>query len=274
MAKTVVITGTTSGIGKALVETFLADDVLIFAGYRNRELFDFKDEKIVPFYIDLKDSNSIKIAAEFIMSKVAKIDLLINVAGAVVAGPIEKIEVDKLREQFEVNTFSHIDFTQKLCTVLENGKIINVSSMSSFGHFPFISPYCASKRALDIFFNAFAIENHKNIRVISIKPGIIATPIWKKSVNANEKLLNDCTGYEKEMEFMKTNALKNTNKGLNVSDVANFIKKVAYLKNPKSSYTLGKDAKFAQILSYLPQDIINSLVKFGLKSRISAQDKG
>jgi NAD(P)-dependent dehydrogenase (short-subunit alcohol dehydrogenase family) len=274
MAKTVVITGTTSGIGKALVETFLADDVLIFAGYRNRELFDFKDEKIVPFYIDLKDSNSIKIAAEFIMSKVAKIDLLINVAGAVFAGPIEKIEVDKLREQFEVNTFSHIDFTQKLCTVLENGKIINVSSMSSFGHFPFISPYCASKRALDIFFNAFAIENHKNIRVISIKPGIIATPIWKKSVNANEKLLNDCTGYEKEMEFMKTNALKNTNKGLNVSDVANFIKKVAYLKNPKSSYTLGKDAKFAQILSYLPQDIINSLVKFGLKSRISAQDKG
>jgi short-subunit dehydrogenase len=157
--------------------------------------------------------------------------------------------------------------------VLEGGKIINISSMSSFGHFPFISPYCASKRALDIFFNAFAIENHRNIKVISIKPGVIATPIWQKSVQSNEKLLNDCTGYEKEMEFMKTNALKNTQKGLNVSDVASFIKKVAYLKNPKASYTLGKDAKFAQILSYLPQDVINSLVKFGLKSRISAHDK-
>jgi NAD(P)-dependent dehydrogenase (short-subunit alcohol dehydrogenase family) len=273
MTKTIIITGTTSGIGKALVNAFLADDVLIFAGYRNRELFDFDNEKIIPFYIDLKDGNSIKSAAEFIISRVEKVDLLINVAGAVVAGPIEKIEVEKLREQFEVNTFSHIDFTQKLCTVLEGGKIINISSMSSFGHFPFISPYCASKRALDIFFNAFAIENHKNIKVISIKPGVIATPIWQKSVNANERLLNDCTGYEKEMEFMKTNALKNTQKGLRVSDVANFIKKVAYLKNPKSSYTLGKDAKFAQILSYLPQNIINSLVKFGLKSRISSQYK-
>jgi NAD(P)-dependent dehydrogenase (short-subunit alcohol dehydrogenase family) len=273
MTKTVVITGTTSGIGKALVNTFLQDDVLIFAGFRNRELFNFDNEKIIPFYIDLKDSNSIQSAAELIISKVKKVDILINVAGAVVAGPIEKIKVEKLREQFEVNTFSHLDFTQKLCPILKNGRIINVSSMSSFGHFPFISPYCASKRALDIFFNSFAIENHKNIKVISIKPGVIATPIWQKSVSANEKLLSGCTDYEKEMEFMKRNALKNTQKGLNVSDVANFIKKVSYLKNPKTSYTLGKDAKFAQILSYLPQDVINSLVKFGLKSRISAHDK-
>jgi NAD(P)-dependent dehydrogenase (short-subunit alcohol dehydrogenase family) len=274
MAKNIVITGTTSGIGKELVKTFLKDDVSIFAGFRNPALFDFEDEKVIPFCIDLKNSKSIQDAAEFIISKVDKIDVLINVAGAVVAGPIEKIEVEKLREQFEVNTFSHIDFTQKLCSVLAGGRIINVSSMSSFGHFPFISPYCASKRALDIFFNAFAIENHKNIKVISIKPGVISTPIWQKSVSANEKLLSGCTDYEKEMEFMKRNALKNTQKGLDVSDVANFIKKVSYLKNPKTSYTLGKDAKFAQILSYLPQDVINSLVKFGLKSRISAHDKG
>jgi NAD(P)-dependent dehydrogenase (short-subunit alcohol dehydrogenase family) len=273
MQKTVVITGTTSGIGKALVKAFLSDDVLIFAGYRNRKLLDFDDEKIVPFYIDLKNSTSIKNAAEFIISRVEKVDLLINVAGAVVAGPIEKIEIEKLREQFEVNTFSHIDFTQKLCPVLDNGRVVNVSSMSSFGHFPFISPYCASKRALDIFFNAFAIENHRNIKVISIKPGVISTPIWQKSVSVNEKLLNDCVGYEKEMEFMKTNALKNTQKGLEVSEVANFIKKVSGLKNPKTSYTLGKDAKFAHLLSYLPQDVINSLVKFGLKSRVSAHDK-
>jgi short-subunit dehydrogenase len=140
--------------------------------------------------------------------------------------------------------------------------------MSSFGHFPFISPYCASKRALDIFFNAFALENHKNIKVVSLKCGVISTPIWKKSVDSNEKLLNNCTGYEKEMTFIKNNALKNTNRGLKVEQVANFIRKIAYAKRIKSSYTLGRDAKFAQILSYLPQDTINSLVKFGLKSRM------
>lgn len=76
---------------------------------------------------------------------------MINVAGNVVAGPVETLDTDRLRDQFEVNTFSHIEFMQALLPILDNGRIINISSMSSFGHFPFISPYCASKRALDIF---------------------------------------------------------------------------------------------------------------------------
>lgn len=118
-------------------------------------------------------------AANFIKSKTDKVDILINVAGNVVAGPVETLDTDRLRDQFEVNTFSHIEFMQALLPILDNGRIINISSMSSFGHFPFISPYCASKRALDIFFNAFAIENNRNIKVVSIKPGVIATPIWE-----------------------------------------------------------------------------------------------
>ena len=140
--------------------------------------------------------------------------------------------------------------------------------MSSFGHFPFISPYCASKRALDIFFNAFAIENNRNIKVVSIKPGVIATPIWEKSVKSNLDGIQNISGYEKELEFIKNNALKNSTKGLDVHKAAEFIKTVSLLKNPKASYTLGKDAKMAQILSLLPQDLINKLVKFGLEKRM------
>lgn len=128
---------------------------------------------------------------------------MINVAGNVVAGPVETLDTDRLRDQFEVNTFSHIEFMQALLPILDNGRIINISSMSSFGHFPFISPYCASKRALDIFFNAFAIENHRNIKVVSIKPGVIATPIWEKSVKSNLDGIQNISGYEKELEFIK-----------------------------------------------------------------------
>ena len=165
--------------------------------------------------------------------------------------------------------FSHIEFTQKLVPVLENGRVINVSSMASFGNFPFISPYCASKRALDIFFNAFSIENHKNIKVISIKPGVIATPIWEKSVEANLRDLENCVVYKRELEFLKANALKNTNKGLDVCKTAKIIKDIAFSKNPKTSYTIGRDAKFAQILSLFPQDVVNRLVKFALEHRIT-----
>lgn len=264
--KVVVITGATSGIGKELVKLF-SKDCKVFAGYRNKDLVEYFDS-VEYFYIDMKNRQSIVEAAEFIKSKVDKIDILINVAGCVVAGAVEFLDTDRIREQFEVNTFSHIEFTQNLLSKLDNGRIINISSMASFGHFPFISPYCASKRALDIFFNAFALENHRNIKVISVKPGVISTPLWKKSVDLNLKSITNCEGYEKELEFIKSNALANSSRGLNVKTASECIRKIALAKNPKPSYTLGKDAKFAQILSYFPQGMINKLVKFGMKHRM------
>ena len=270
MAKTYVITGSTSGIGKAVLEKLSSDnDNLIFAGYRNEQKLPSDiPYNIKYFYIDMTDRESIKQASDFIKLNTNHIDILINVAGNVVAGPIEKIDTERLRCQFQVNTFSHIEFTQNLTEILNNSKIINISSMSSFGNFPFISPYCASKRALDIFFNAFELENHKNIKVISVKPGVIATPIWEKSVNANLEYLEECKDYQRELEFIKNNALKNTQKGLPVSKVADLVLKIDKLKNPKSSYTVGMDAKFAQILSLLPQDLINIIIKFGMKCRM------
>ena len=270
MKKNIIITGSTSGIGKELVNQFKDEDYIVYCGYRSIEKLDKNlPENVIPFYMDMTNRNSIKQAAEFIISKTDKIDIVFNVAGIVAAGPIEIIDTDRLREQFDVNVFSHIEFVQNLLPVLSGGRIINISSMASFGHFPFISPYCASKRALDIFFNAFAIENHKNIQVVSVKPGVIATPIWQKSVDSNEKEINDCGDYQQEMEFMKKNALKNTGKGLDVAKAARFIKKISLKKKVKTTYTLGADAKFAQLMSYLPQDMINFWVKVILRHRIS-----
>ena len=153
--------------------------------------------------------------------------------------------------------------------ILENSKIINVSSMASFGVFPFISPYCASKRCLDMFFNSLLIENKKNLQIVSIKPGVIATPLWGKSVKENSKYMNNCSGYEKEMDFMISNAKRNELKGLSVNKVVDVILKVDAMKKPKLSYTVGKDAFAAKILSKLPQSIINKLVKFGLNARLN-----
>ncbi len=266
MSKTIVITGATSGIGKELVKLFSQENK-VFASYRNEQSIELLGN-VEYFYMDMADRYSIIEAAKFIKSQVDKIDILINVAGCVVAGPIEHIQPEALREQFEVNTFSHLEFSQNLFDLLEGGRVINISSMSSFGHFPFVSPYCASKRALDILFNAFEIENHKNIKVISVKPGVIATPLWEKSVTKNEETLTNCQGYELEMEFMKNNAVKNSTRGLSVEKVARTIYNIAHKNNPKTTYTIGKDAKFAEFLSIFPQDVINCVVKFGLNLRL------
>ena len=270
MNKTYVITGATSGIGLALSRE-LSRDNIVFAGFRNSEkgkALEEISENIYPFYVDYDKPETIKGASDFIKGKCNKIDTLINAAGCVVAGPVEKINIDEIRHQFNVNVFGHLEMAQWLADYLENGKIINVSSMASYGIFPFISPYCASKRALDMFFNSFLIENKKNIRVISIKPGVITTPLWEKSINANSKYLENCAGYEKEMEFMIKNARKNETKGLEVNEAVKVILKADSAENPKLSYTVGKDAFCAKLVSKLPQSIVNRLIKFGLKVRM------
>lgn len=266
--KTIVITGATSGIGKALVE-FFAKDNRVFAGYRNEKHIDaLKKIGAIPFFIDMTVRESIDNASEFIKSQTNNIDTLINVAGCVVAGVVETLEVDRIRHQFEVNTFSHIEFTQKLLDLLNGGKIINISSMASFGVFPFVGPYCASKRALDILFTSFYNETKRDVKVVSVKPGVIATPLWEKSIDINKNSIDNCIGFEKEMNFMVCNAKKNQVKGLAVEKVVELISRINDMNNPKASYTIGFDAKIAELISHLPQDLINKLVRFNLKRRI------
>ena len=267
MTKTYVITGASSGIGRALVEK-LALENIVFAGYRNTAFeaeLKLISANVFPFYVDYTKRETIVSACDYIKSKCTKIDTLINAAGCVVAGPMEMIDTDELRHQFNVNVFGHIEFTQNLVDILGNGRVINVSSMASFGNFPFISPYCASKRALDIFFNAFAVENKNNIKVISIKPGVISTPLWEKSIEQNSKYFEKYKTYQNEMDYMVKNAHKNAKNGLSVNKVVETIIKADKSKRPKLSYTVGTDAFFAKCISKLPQSFINTLIKFKLK---------
>lgn len=265
--KTYVVTGSASGIGKALI-TELSKDNIVFAGYRNpiheSELKNIS-LNIYPFYVDYSLPETIKQAGEYILSKCTKIDTLVNIAGCVVAGPVENLNIEEIRRQFDVNVFGHIELTQKLMPILEDGKIINVSSMASYGIFPFISPYCASKKCLDIFFNTLLLENKKNLKIVSIKPGVIATPLWGKSIDENSKYFDNYGDYSSEMKYLISNAQKNAKNGLPVSKVVNVILKADRLKNPKISYTVGLDAFFARMISKLPQSWINGIIKLGMK---------
>ncbi len=258
MTKIYVITGSTSGIGKALLDYYSKDNT-VFAGFRNEDLKP-EGNNIIPFYIDYSKPDTIQSAVELINSKTDKIDTIINAAGCVVAGAMDRISMSDLRRQFDVNVFGAIELTRGINVK----KIINISSMSSFGIYPFIAPYCASKRALDILFNLYSLESCK--QVISVKLGAVATPIWSKSVRENQNSLSDISGYEKEYEYLVKNALKNETKGMPVSKIVKEIVKIDKKNNPKSSYTIGLDAKTAEIFSHLPQTFINHVIEHKLNN--------
>ncbi len=268
--KIVVITGATSGIGNLLVKAFIEQGCSVFAGYRNIKLkkeLEKISENVIPFRIDMSKKWSIAEAVKFISEKTEKIDILINAAGCVIVGPMESLNVDRIREQFEVNTFSHLEFTQGLFEKLEGGKIFNISSTSSFAVYPFIAPYCASKRALDMLFNSMLLECSDKIKIISIKPGVVKTPIWEKSIEQNKDILIGNEKYQKEFDFMVESAKKSEKRGLDPQKVVDLIIKIDELDNPKYSYTVGFDAKIAEIVSCLPQNWVNSIIKIMFKRK-------
>ena len=157
---------------------------------------------------------------------------------------------------------------------MKEGRIINLSSVASTGLFPYISPYCASKRALDILFNSLSLElKNKNIKIISIKPGVIRTPIWNKSIETNCKQLEKLPEefkekYEKDITFLAKNAEKNNYKGIAPETVAKTIYKALTVKKPKISYCVGWDSILAGKASKLPQSWLNKFIKLHLKRKL------
>lgn len=281
MKKYILITGASSGIGRQTVIELSkeSNDFIIFAAIRRREdkaLIERVSKNVKGVYLDITNKTSVLKALKFITSKTKVLDVIINSAGVATAGPLELLNISDIKSQFEVNTFGPLFLVQTFLPVLnKNGKIININSMAQTGIFPFIAPYCASKRALSIFLNALNIElnNNKNIKIIEINPGVVQTPIWKKSVQAcqenikksnNPDLIN-C--YKNELNILKANALKNETRGLFSIDIAKLIIKIIKNKNPKTRYNIGLDSHFAFLISkLLPCELLNKLIKFKLKN--------
>ena len=277
MKKSILISGASTGIGKATAIKLANEGFLVFAGVRKKSdkyNLEKRHKNIIGVYLDVTNQSSIEKAFWFVLKKTNSLCAIINNAGVAIGGPIEYIPIKKVKEQFEVNTFGALSLTQKFLPILHEGKVINVSSMASTGIFPFVSPYCASKRAMDILFNSLEIELDENkIKVVSIKPGTIKTPIWDKSIKNNLEYLNQlpqgCVDkYRKELNLIERNAIHNTEHGQSPEDVADVIYKAIMAKNPRPTYTVGLDAFWVVLFAKLPERFVNFIVKKFLKKRI------
>lgn len=274
MKKAILITGASSGIGKEIAKTLAKEGYRVFAGVRKKAdkyKLEKIDKNITGVYLDVTNNASIDKAFWFILKQTESLEALVNNAGIAIGGPMEFMPIKKLKEQFEVNTFAPVAVAQRFLPMLGFGKIINISSMASSGLFPFAAPYCASKRSLDILFRALEIElTENNIKVVSIKPGVMRTPIWDKTIKHSFDFIPDKAKekYKNELNFLERNTYNNNLTGESPKLVAKAVLKAIKAKNPKPSYKVGADAKFILALAKLPERFVNFVIKKSLKSRV------
>ena len=179
--RVILITGCSSGIGRATALEAAARGHRTFATARNRsdlaELEKTAHIEVLP--LDVTDPDSIRAAAGAALSRAGRIDALVNNAGYGQYGSVEDVSPEEWRAQFEVNLFGAIAMIQAVLPAMRaagRGTIVNVSSVAGRVAVPFAAPYSASKHALEAVSDALRVELHSfGIRVVLVEPGPITT---------------------------------------------------------------------------------------------------
>ncbi len=263
MDKNILVIASTSELAQRTILELKSQGYNIYA--TSRHSAGVIEEGIVEYKLNVADEYDFIHLKEKLNN--IKFDTIINFAGIAIAGAVDELSEVELKKQFDVNLFGLLRIIKHLCPNLKpEGKLINVSSMASYGIFPFLSPYCMSKASADILLNTYSIET--GVKTVSIRPGAVATKFWEASIDLNKDILENSSKYGKEKDFIVKNANNNSLHATNPIKVAKKIAKIISLKNPKTVYNLGLDAKFAKFTRFLPQNMVNSIVRFVLNKRI------
>ena len=178
--KTALVTGASSGMGKAIAKQLLRDGYTVAVAARRLEAMqDLVDLGAHAVRMDIADTNSLTAAVAEIREKVGAIDILVNNAGFGLYGSVEEVPIDDARYQFEVTLFGLAHLTQLLIPDMRKagrGKIINISSMGGRIYTPLGAWYHATKHALEGFSDCLRIElKGFGIDVVVVQPGGIDT---------------------------------------------------------------------------------------------------
>ncbi len=182
--KTILITGASRGIGKAIALKFASGNKVILTG-RDKSKLDETASLVVKnggeaIVIEADLSVPQNVIALTKNENLPQLDLLINNAGIALVGSLDEITLEDWQKTFDVNVTAPFLLIQKLSSKMPKGSsIVNIASVASKSGFPNWSTYCMSKFALDGFTKSIREElREKDIRVLNIYPGAVATDIW------------------------------------------------------------------------------------------------
>jgi NAD(P)-dependent dehydrogenase (short-subunit alcohol dehydrogenase family) len=187
MAKTILVTGASSGIGRATALYFAERGWNVAATMREPGKADpaLQHPQISLFTLDVTHADSIARAIADTLTRFQKIDVLLNNAGYGLFGPVEALESEQIQQQFATNLFGLIGVTQQVLPAMRDageGLIINVSSIVGRFALPFASTYVATKFAVEGLSESMRYELEPfHIRMKMVEPGSIATEFGKGS---------------------------------------------------------------------------------------------
>lgn len=187
VAKTVLITGASSGIGRATAELFASRGWKVAATMRTPEKSNLAgvSDRIKLFKLDVTDPASVDRAVRDVIGACGKIDVVVNNAGYGLMGPFEAQTDAQIRRQFECNVFGVMNVIRAVLPHMrdrQEGRIVNVGSAAGRMTLPLYSMYSATKWALNGFSEALWLElRQHNIKVKIIEPGMIKTDFFERS---------------------------------------------------------------------------------------------
>lgn len=261
--KIVIITGSSSGFGLLTSLEFAKNGYLVIATMRNVEKQTELIEKATSLHIeqnikihplDVTSEESIGKFTAFI-NNLGRIDILINNAGYASGGFAEEIPIEEYRKQFETNVFGAIAVTQAILPIMrrqKRGKVINVSSISGKMGFPGLSPYVASKYALEGWSESLRLEVKPfGIDVSLIEPGSYNTNIWEIGQKLAEATSESESPYKEYMKKIEQHIHNGSETLENPKDVAEKIVAIAESQHPTLRYPIGKGVKLMILLKNL-----------------------
>lgn len=249
--KSAFITGVSSGIGGALAEMLVNRDWKVFGSVRKAEQGTLLAEKLganfVPMIFDVVDEPAVNAAAGMVRSQLSgrRLDVLVNNAGAVLAGPLELQATEEFRRQLDINLVGPFITAKALIPLLGSdltlagmpGRIINVSSMAGKIGVPFMGAYAASKHGLEGYSDSLRCELAQyGIDVVTVTPGSVATQVFAKA----QETANPYSGssYEHSFGAFLEGMKSNVGEGHSPTFVAKGILKAIENPKPKCSYEI------------------------------------
>lgn len=278
MAKHILITGVSSGIGRDALRLLHNKGYHIFGSVRKtadaQKLTQEYPDRFTPLIFDVQDHDAVVKASKIVFDTCDALHGLINNAGVAVPGPLQYMSEEDFERQLDINVKAARRITNVFLPLLgatpnfngSPGRIINISSVAGLFNSPFNGAYSISKHALESMTDIYRRELRRyGIKVIAIEPGPIKTDIWQKNLNSMEKYAD--TDYYDVLQKANT-IIENAEKSaLPVARISNLILKCLEKKHPKTRYIVQRNRLAFKLLAYyLPDKLVDWVVHKALTS--------